>query len=58
MAWCDRKGIYRSVEVTEDPKMGYQLIAMEDHNAGDIVVTVPRNAIFCLDQVKKLPGLR
>lgn len=58
LAWCDRKEIFRNVDVTEDPKMGYQLIAMEDQNAGDIVVTVPRKAIFCLDQVKKLPGLR
>lgn len=58
LAWCDRKGIFRQVEVAEDPQLGYQLLALEDQNAGDIVVTVPRKAIFCLDQVKKLPGLR
>ncbi|GMS89083.1 hypothetical protein PENTCL1PPCAC_11258 [Pristionchus entomophagus] len=58
LSWCDRKGIFRNVDVAEDPKLGYQLIAVEDQNAGDIVITVPRNAIFCLDQVKKLAGLR
>ncbi|GMT18727.1 hypothetical protein PFISCL1PPCAC_10024, partial [Pristionchus fissidentatus] len=58
LAWCDRKGVYRNVEVTEDPKLGYQLTALEDQNETDFVITVPRKAIFCLDQVKKLPGLR
>ncbi|GMR42019.1 hypothetical protein PMAYCL1PPCAC_12214, partial [Pristionchus mayeri] len=58
LAWCDRKGIFRNVDVVEDSKLGYQLVAVEDHNPGDIVITVPRKAIFCLDQVKKLPGLR